>query len=163
MNELAIGRRKEAAIFRQQGAVKTEKQAAAAATQSTRKSASTAASDSVQQRMTGALRAEALIRESRRTLQSGEAILSEVQESLGRLAKLAEKAAGGGEEDRAALQKELERLLSELDRMAESAAGGSSLFLPGAKLVTIKSPRTVTKITVDRAYMDGLMPRRTSL
>ncbi len=132
MNELAIGRRKEAAIFRQQGTVKAEKQAAAAATQSTRKPASTAASDSVQQRMTGALRAEALTRESRRTLQSGEAILSEVQESLGRLAKLAEKAAGGGEEDRAALQKELEHLLSELDRMAESAAGGSSLFLSGA-------------------------------
>ena len=132
MNELAIGRRKEAAIFRQQGTVKAEKQAAASAAQSTRKPASTAASDSVQQRMTGALRAEALTRESRRTLQSGEAILSEVQESLGRLAKLAEKAAGGGEVDRAALQKELEHLLSELDRMAESAAGGSSLFLPGA-------------------------------
>ena len=85
MNELAIGRRKEAAIFRQQGTVKAEKQAPASAAQSTRKPASTAASDSVQQRMTGALRAEALTRESRRTLQSGEAILSEVQESLGRL------------------------------------------------------------------------------
>ena len=138
MNELAIGRRKEAAIFRQQGTVKAEKQAPASAAQSTRKPASTAASDSVQQRMTGALRAEALTRESRRTLQSGEAILSEVQESLGRLAKLAEKAAGGGEEDRAALQKELEHLLRELDRMAESAAGGSSLFLP-------RSPREIRR------------------
>ena len=33
----------------------------------------------------------------------------------------------------------------------------------GAKLVMMRSARTVTKIMVDSAYMDGLMPRRTSL
>ena len=33
----------------------------------------------------------------------------------------------------------------------------------GAKFVMRSSARIVTKITVDRAYMDGLMPRRTSL
>lgn len=129
MNELAIGRRKNAAIFRQQGTVKTEKKPEAAAAQKTEKPAGVSASDSVRQRMTGSVRAEALSRESRRTLQTGEAVLSEVQESLGRLAKLAEKAAGGGEEDRSALQKELERLVKDLDRMAASAAGDKSLFL----------------------------------
>ena len=50
---------------------------------------------------------------------------------MARLAELAEKAAGGGEEDRAALQKELTRLLGEIDRMAGSAAGDKSLFLSG--------------------------------
>ena len=131
MNELAIGRRKDAAIFRQQGTVKAEKKAAATSAQKAEKPVSSAASDSVRQRMTGSVRAEALSRESRRTLQTGEAVLSEIQERLGRLAELAEKAAGGGEEDRAALQKELTRLLGEIDRMAGSAAGDKSLFLSG--------------------------------
>ena len=131
MNELAIGRRKDAAIFRQQGTVKAEKKAAATSAQKAEKPVSSAASDSVRQRMTGSVRAEALSRESRRTLQAGEAVLSEIQERLGRLAELAEKAAGGGGEDRAALQKELTRLLGEIDRMAGSAAGDKSLFLSG--------------------------------
>ena len=131
MNELAIGRRKDAAIFRQQGTVKAEKKAAATSAQKAEKPVSSAASDSVRQRMTGSVRAEALSRESRRTLQAGEAVLSEIQERLGRLAELAEKATGGGEEDRAALQKELTRLLGEIDRMAGSAAGDKSLFVSG--------------------------------
>ena len=132
MNELSINRRKDAAIFRQQGAVRSEKKAETASAQKAEKPAGVSPSDTVRQRMTGNDRTEALSRESRRTLQSGEAVLSEVQESLGRLAKLAEKAASGGGEDRAALQEELERLLQDLDRMASSAAGDKSLFLPGA-------------------------------
>ena len=130
MNELAIGRRKNAAIFRQQGTVKAEKAAPSASAQKAAKPS--AVSDSVQQRMTGSVRAEALSRESRRMLQSGEALLSEVQERLGRLAELAEKAAGGGEEDRAALQKEVDRLLGEIERMAESAVDDKGLFLSGS-------------------------------
>lgn len=132
MNELSISRRKDAAVFRQQGTVKTEKKAGTASAQRAEKPAGVSSSDTVRQRMTGNVRAEALSRESRRTLQSGEAVLSEVQERLSRLAKLAEKASGGGEEDRAALQEELERLLKDLDRMAASAAGDKSLFLPGS-------------------------------
>lgn len=132
MNELSINRRKDAAVFRQQGTVKAEKKPAAASAQKAEKPAGVSASDTVRQRMTGNVRAEALSRESRRTLQSGEAVLSEVQERLSRLAKLAERAASGGEEDRAALQKELEHLLKDLDRMAASAAGDKSLFLPGS-------------------------------
>ncbi len=38
MNELAIGRRKDAAIFRQQGTVKAEKKAAATSAQKAEKS-----------------------------------------------------------------------------------------------------------------------------
>lgn len=132
MNELSINRRKDAAIFRQQGTAKAEKKAETASAQKAEKPAGVSSSDTVRQRMTGNVRAAALSRESRRTLQSGEAVLSEVQESLSRLAKLAEKASGGGEEDRAALQEELECLLKDLDRMAASAAGDKSLFLSGA-------------------------------
>lgn len=132
MNELAIGRRKEAAIFRQQGTVKAEKKAEASSAQKAERAASASVSDSMRQSKTGTVRAEALSRESRRTLQSGEAVLSAVQESLGRLAELAEKAASGGPEDRAALQEELERLLKDLDRMAESAAGDKSIFFTGS-------------------------------
>ena len=36
-------------------------------------------------------------------------------------------------------------------------------FLRGTKFVKIKSANTVRKITVDRAYMEGRIPRRTSL
>lgn len=132
MNELAIGRRKDAAIFRQQGTVKAEKKAETASAQKAERAASASVSDSMRQSRTGTVRAEALSRESRRTLQAGEAVLSAVQESLGRLAELAEKAASGGEEDRAALQAELERLLKDLDRMAESAAGDKSIFFTGS-------------------------------
>ena len=84
MNELAIGRRKDAAIFRQQGTVKAEKKAAATSAQKAEKPVSSAASDSVRQRMTGSVRAEALSRESRRTLQTGEAVLSEIDRPDGR-------------------------------------------------------------------------------
>lgn len=132
MNELAIGRRKDAAIFRQQGTVKAEKKAETSSAQKAERAASASVSDSMRQSKTGTVRAEALSRESRRTLQSGEAVLSAVQESLGRLAELAEKAASGGPEDRAALQEELERLLKDLDRMAESAAGDKSIFFTGS-------------------------------
>ena len=132
MNELAIGRRKEAAIFRQQGTVKAQKKPETASAQKAERPAGAAAADSMRQSKTGTVRAAALSRESRRALQSGESVLSAVQESLGRLAELAEKAAAGGEEDRAALQKELERLLKDLDRMAESAAGDKSLFFTGS-------------------------------
>ena len=72
---------------------------------------------------------EAVIRESRRTLQSGEAVLSEVKNTLDRIADLAKESADG-EPDRAALQKELLRLQGEIDRMLSSTISGNSpLFL----------------------------------
>jgi flagellin-like hook-associated protein FlgL len=71
-------------------------------------------------------------RESRRALQTGEAALDEVQDSLDRMADLARKSAEGGGTDRAALQKELEQLRESIERViSQATAGGVSLFQDG--------------------------------
>ena len=73
---------------------------------------------------------ESRYREDRRTLQTGEAVLSKVRDALGRMAELAEKAAGDGDIDRDALQAGLERLTDEVERMLTGAfAGKTPLFL----------------------------------
>lgn len=69
------------------------------------------------------------IQESRRTLQTGESALAEVQDSLSRMADLARQAAGGDPAGRVVLQEELERLRGEIDRVLEQAvAGDTPLF-----------------------------------
>ena len=132
MGELAIRRNRNISVSRYQGTGKTEK--AADSTQS-RKVAGTAGftiSETLQELMSRVSRVEGRSRESRRALQTGEAALDEVQDSLDRMADLARKSAEGGETDRAALQKELEQLRESIERVISRAtAGGVSLFQDG--------------------------------
>ena len=132
MGELTIRRERGITGPRYQAAEKTEKAAAAAKSQPAARTAGATVSETLRRLMTRIGQAETHTRESHRTLQVGEAVLDEVQSSLGRMAELAQKAAGGGQIDRAALQAELERLAEEIDRMTASAfAGGARLFLDG--------------------------------
>lgn len=132
MGELAIRRNRNISVSRYQGTGKTEK--AAGSTQS-RKVAGTAGftiSETLQELMSRVSRVEGRSRESRRALQTGEAALDEVQDSLDRMADLARKSAAGGEADRAALQKELEQLRESIERViSQATAGGVSLFQDG--------------------------------
>lgn len=130
MGELAIRRERGVAGPRYQAAEKTERTAAAEESRPAAKTPGATVSETLRRLMTTIGQAENHTRESHRTLQMGEAVLAEVQDSLGRIAKLAERAAGGG--DRAALQAELERLAEEIDRMTGGAfAGDARLFLDG--------------------------------
>ena len=132
MGELTVRREQGITGPRYQVTEKTEKTAAAAKSHPAAKTAGATVSETLQRLMTRIGQAEAHTRESRRTLQTGEAVLDEVQDRLGRMAELAQKAAGSGPADRAALQAELERLAEEIDRMTGGAfAGGSRLFLDG--------------------------------
>lgn len=131
MGELTVRRNKGFAVTRYPETGKTEKAAGAAQARKTANSTGLTVSGTLQQLMTRASRAENHIRESRRTLQGGEAVLAEVQDSLDRMADLARASAEGGG-DRAALQAKLEELREEVDRMIGSAAAGDTrLFLDG--------------------------------
>ena len=132
MGELTIRRNRGFAVPRYQGAGKAEKQGAAGSSQKAARSTGLNISETLRQLMSRVSQAESHSRESRRTLQAGEIALDEVQDSLREMAKLAERASGDGEVDRAALQKELERLVANVDRAVKSAAaGGTPLFLDG--------------------------------
>lgn len=128
MGELAIRRERGITGPRYQAAEKTERTAGEC--RPAAKTPGATVSETLQRLMSKIGQAENHTRESHRTLQVGEAVLAEVQNSLERIAGLAEKAAGGG--DRAALQAELERLAEEIDRMTGGAlAGDARLFLDG--------------------------------
>ena len=88
-------------------------------------------SDTLLELMTRIGQAEGQIRESRNILQTGQAVLDEVQESLDRIAELTEQAAAEGEEpDREAIQEEVNKLAEKIDRMLSRAAtGDKALFL----------------------------------
>ena len=135
MGELMIRRNRGFAPVRYQETGKTEKQIGQSAVKTEQRPVQTAGftiSETLRQLMTRVSRAENRCRESRRTLQTGESTLAEVEESLDRMAELARKAASGGEADRDALQAELERLIRDIDRMTQGAAvGGTRLFLDG--------------------------------
>lgn len=132
MGELAIRRNRSFAAVQRQETGKAEKPSGAVRSQSAAKAAGHTLSETLQKLLSSVGRAETQIRESRRTLQTGEAVLAEVQDRLSRAAELAEKSAGGGAPDRKALQAELERLLGEIDRMLGGAsAGDTRLFLDG--------------------------------
>lgn len=129
MGELAIRRNRGTPVPRYSPADRAEK---AAETPKTAGSTGLTVSKTLQQLLSKVGLAESHTRESRRILQTGEAVLAEVQDSLSSLAELALKSAGEGETDREALQKELERLRDEIDRMITGAKGdGDSLFLDG--------------------------------
>nr|WP_325199869.1 hypothetical protein [uncultured Oscillibacter sp.] len=132
MGELTIRRERGVSGPRYQAAEKTERAAAAGQSRPLAKTPGATVSETLQSLMSKIGQAESHTRESHRTLQVGEAVLAEVQDALDRIAKLAEKAAGGGGADRAALQAELARLAEEIDRMTGGAfAGDARLFLEG--------------------------------
>ena len=114
-----------------QGTVRTQRSAPAEQSQGVSRAGFTV-SETLRELMSRVSRTEGQTRESRRTLQLGEGVLAEVQDRLGRMTELARQAAGGGEADRAALQREMERLWREIDRMVGSAeVKGTALFLDG--------------------------------
>lgn len=133
MSEFTIRRNRGTAVPRYQAVEKAEKpEKAAGTTQSRQASRSTGftVSETLRQLMNSQV--ESRSRESRRTLQMGEAVLAEVQEKLDRIGELAKESAGGENPDRAALQEELEQLRGEIDRlMSRAVAGGAQLFLDG--------------------------------
>ena len=129
MGELAIRRNRGFSVLRYQGVskgVRTQGSAPATAAKRT----TVTVSETLRQLMSRVSQAETHVRESRRTLQTGEGTLAEVQDSLARLSELAKESAQGEDPDRAALQQELEGLTAEIDRMVRSAlAGETPLFL----------------------------------
>lgn len=131
MSELTIRRDREISAARYRAAEKAEKTEKGGQIQRTEKTPGFTLSETLRQLLSGSSRTESQIRESRRTLQSGEAVLAEVQENLSRMEALAREAAGEGETDRDALQAQLDRLRQEIDRIMRSAAGGADLFLDG--------------------------------
>lgn len=132
MGELTIRRERGVSGPRYQTAERMEKTASAGETRPAAKTPGATVSETLRRLMTTIGQAENSTRESHRTLQTGEAVLAEVQDRLGRMAELARRAAGGGGEDRAALQAELTRLAQEIDRMTGGAfAGDVRLFLDG--------------------------------
>ncbi|MDE7263006.1 MAG: hypothetical protein K2N78_13230, partial [Oscillospiraceae bacterium] len=132
MEELAIRRNRSFAAPQRQTVSRTEKQSAAAGTQKTVRGTGLSVSETLRQLMERVNQAAGHLRESRRTLQTGEGVLAEVQEKLGRMAELAEEASGEGA-DREALQAELEQLRGEVDRMLNSPSGAALFSDEGAE------------------------------
>ena len=130
MSDLRIRRDRSFAVPARQETGKTEKTASSSSSQKAAPATGLNVSETLRQLMAKGSQAAGHARESRRTLQMGEAVLAEVQDSLSRMAELAKKAAGDGEIDRAALQAELDRLGRSIDRMMNSATvNGTQLFL----------------------------------
>ena len=131
MNDLTI-RRKGFAAPQYQPAGRMEKPSEGARSQKLTGTAGFTISGTLQQLMNKASQVESRSRESRRTLQTGEAALDEVQDSLARMEELARQSATGKSVDRAALQAELEQLRESISRVIDSASAGDvPLFLDG--------------------------------
>ena len=130
MGELTICRNRGFTPPQFQTVGKTAKQSGVSQSQQGVKSAADTISDTLRQLMARVSQAEGRTRESRRTLQGGESVLTEVDSGLDRLEDLLRRSAGRS--DRAPLQAELEGLLEDIDRIIGSAtAGGKPLFLDG--------------------------------
>ena len=131
MGELAIRRNRGFAVPRYQGAAKGEKTQGSTSAKAAARTTVTV-SETLRQLMSRVSQAEGHIRESRRTLQTGEGALAEVQDSLERMSQLAKQSAQGDAPDRAALQQEMEELAMDIDRMIRGAVTGETpLFLDG--------------------------------
>ena len=130
MGELDIRRITGSAVPQYPSVSKAEKTAGGTEPQKAAGQPGCTVSDTLRQLMSGTAADQA--RDSRRVLQTGETVLAEVQERLGRMKELAQQAADGSGSDRAALQAELEKLRADIDRMIRGAsAGGTPLFLDG--------------------------------
>jgi len=120
MGELSIRRNREISVPRYQKAEKAEKQSGVGQAQ---KMMSAQKGDTVSETLRQLMgRVDEMgrhLREGRRTLQTGEAALAEVQGSLGRMEELARQAADVGAVDRGILQAELEHLKGEIGRIAQ--------------------------------------------
>lgn len=115
---------------RYQGTGRTEKTSSAGQTQAAARTAGLTVSETLQEMAGKVSQMENGIRESRRTLQTGQGVLAEVREGLERLAELAQRAAES--DDPAAFQAELEQLRGELERMIRTASvDDTPLFLGG--------------------------------
>ena len=111
-------------------AAKAEKTSATASAQRTGNTVSI--SNTLQDLMNRIGQAEGQLRGSRSILQTGQAVLDEVQESLDRIAQLTKEAAEGEEPDREAIQEEINKLAEKIDRMLSGvSAGDKPLFLQG--------------------------------
>lgn len=130
MGELSVRRNRNLAVPRYQGAGKAEKQAGVSQTRQTANRAAATVSETLRELMGRVSQAERHLREGRRTLQSGEAALAEVQDNLDGMEELARQAAGDGAVDRAALQESLELLREEIDRIAQDGVE-AGLFQDG--------------------------------
>ncbi len=126
MGELNVRRNGILSIPRFQGTSKTEKQASTSQAQQTQgaqrptSQAAATVSATLRELMTRVDQLGRQLREGRQTLQKGEAALAEVGDNLGKMASLAQKAAGEGTVDRAALQAELEQLRGEIQRITQA-------------------------------------------
>ena len=122
MGELSVRRNRELTVPRYQKTAKAEKQAGADQARPAAESNKAAAtvSETLRQLMGRVTQVGRQVREGRRTLQSGEAALAEVEDNLGRMEELARQAAQDGEVDRSALQEGLEKLRGEIDRIAQN-------------------------------------------
>ena len=130
MSELMIRRNRGFSTAQPQRTEKAEKQSAGSQTQKVARSPGVTVSETLQKLMTTGSRSAASVRESRRMLQTGEAVLAEVEDSLSRMKELAKEAGENGTADRAALQEQLEQLKEDLGRIISSAVGGGiPLFL----------------------------------
>lgn len=127
MGELTIRRNRGFTAPTRQEAVKSAKQSSSASkAQKAAVSTGITVSESVRQK--GSAQSASQVRESRRALQSGEAVLAEVQDSLSRMEELAKKAAGeGGDIDRDALQAEMDLIQESIDRMMNQS-GDMQMF-----------------------------------
>lgn len=124
---LPIRRNREFAVSQRQEVGRTAKLSGGSGSQKVDRGTGLTVSETLRQMMsrTGL----AGVQLSRRTLQTGEGVLAEVQEKLGRMAELAGEAARDGGADRAAIQEDITQLWEEIDRMLGSATvGGTQLF-----------------------------------
>ncbi len=128
-----IRRNRTTAVTRYQGTEKTgraEKQAGVTQPKQTAGRTADTVSETLRQLMSRVTQAGRQAREGRRSLQSGEAALAEVEDNLGRMEELARQSAGEGAADRAALQRDLEQLRDEIGRIAQDGVK-AGLFQDG--------------------------------
>lgn len=139
-----------------QGTARTGKAASAGQSQPVSGATGLTVSETLREMAGKVSQMEGDLRAGRRTLQTGQGALDEIKDSLNRLAELAQKAAGGEDVDREALQGELEQLRGEIDRMIRDAAvGDTPLFVKGGSDI-----RNVAQLLVrllERAQ-DGVLP-----
>ena len=122
MGDLKVRRNRSFAPPRYETTGKAEKQAGATPTrQAAAPKPGVAVAETLRQLAARLSQSAGQVQQAKRSLLGGEAALAEVQEDLGRMAQLAQKAAEGSAEDTDALQAQLEKLCGQVDRVIQSA------------------------------------------